>query len=63
MPTRPISDDPPAAPLKIGPDDPRYTAVVDKRFNKRFTFHLQHVNRVKVKFHLGKLMPLLTLVN
>ena len=23
-------------PPKIGPDDPRYRAVVDKRFNKRF---------------------------
>ena len=22
--------------LKIGPDNPRYLAVVDKRFNKRF---------------------------
>ncbi len=27
----------PAAPDPIGPDDPRYRVVVDKRFNKRFT--------------------------
>ena len=26
-----------AAPDRIGPDDPRYRAVVDKRFNKRFS--------------------------
>jgi len=23
--------------VRIGPDDPRYLAVVDKRFNKRFS--------------------------
>jgi FAD/FMN-containing dehydrogenase len=27
---------PPLAPSKIGPDDPRYTDLVGKRFNKRF---------------------------
>jgi hypothetical protein len=31
---------------KIGPDDPRYRAVVDKRFNKRFTAHPEYVQLV-----------------
>jgi len=37
MATRPGIDDTERAPDKIGPDDPRYRAVVDKRFNKRFS--------------------------
>jgi aclacinomycin oxidase len=28
---------------RIGPDDPRYRAVVDKRFNKRFTANPDYV--------------------
>lgn len=31
------------ASTKIGPDDPRYAAVVDKRFNKRFSAHPDYV--------------------
>ena len=33
----------PADPDPIGPDDPRYRAVVDKRFNKRFTANPDYV--------------------
>jgi hypothetical protein len=32
--------------LRIGPDDPRYLAVVDKRFNKRFSAHPDYVRLV-----------------
>ncbi len=35
MSDRPSADI--ARPLRLGPDDPQYRAVVDKRFNKRFT--------------------------
>jgi hypothetical protein len=37
MATRQGIDGTQRAPDKIGPDDPRYRAVVDKRFNKRFS--------------------------
>ena len=33
--------------MKIGPDDPRYAAVVDKRFNKRFQGSPDHVRLVR----------------
>ena len=33
-------------PPKIGPDDPRYRAVVDKRFNKRFAARPDYVQLV-----------------
>ena len=36
MSTRHPTDDTPIESTRIGPDDPRYLAVVDKRFNKRF---------------------------
>lgn len=36
MPARQKTDDSPNESIRIGPDDPRYHAVVDKRFNKRF---------------------------
>src|ERR1700710_2280335 len=36
MVTPQTSDDPQPGSRKIGPDDPRYRAVVEKRFNKRF---------------------------
>ncbi len=32
--------------IRIGPDDPRYRAVVDKRFNKRFTARPDYVRLV-----------------
>lgn len=31
---------------KIGPDDPRYSALIEKRFNKRFRAHPDYVRRV-----------------
>src|SRR4051812_28099797 len=34
------------APMRIGPDDPRYHAVVDKQFNKRFKAKPDYVNLV-----------------
>jgi hypothetical protein len=37
MATRPTTDDTMFESIRIGPDDPRYLAVVDKRFNKRFS--------------------------
>ena len=36
MSTRLTTDDTQVEPIKLGPDDPRYDAVVEKRFNKRF---------------------------
>src|SRR5436305_5231974 len=36
MTTRQTSDGAQVDSSRIGPDDPRYLAVVDKRFNKRF---------------------------
>ncbi len=36
MTVRQATDDTRIESIKIGPDDPRYRAVVDKRFNKRF---------------------------
>jgi FAD/FMN-containing dehydrogenase len=42
MPTRETTDE----SIKIGPDDPRYLAVVDKRFNKRFSARPDYVRLV-----------------
>jgi aclacinomycin oxidase len=39
-----VSNEPDA--LQIGPDDPRYRAVIDKRFNKRFTARPDYVQLV-----------------
>src|SRR2546428_3446090 len=36
MSTRQTTDETRFESIRIGPDDPRYLAVVDKRFNKRF---------------------------
>src|SRR5260370_9247575 len=36
MTNRPTSDDPRNDSERLGPDDPRYRAVLDKQFNKRF---------------------------
>ena len=36
MATPNTTDDPGIQSGKVGPDDPRYAAVVEKRFNKRF---------------------------
>ncbi len=46
MATRQGIDDTQRAPDKIGPDDPRYRAVVDKRFNKRFSATPDYVRLV-----------------
>ena len=46
MATRPTSDDAQTESGRIGPDDPRYRAVVDKRFNKRFRASPDYVRLV-----------------
>jgi hypothetical protein len=46
MSTRQTTDDTPSEPDRIGPDDPRYRAVVDKRFNKRFSASPDYVRLV-----------------
>src|SRR6266487_4636822 len=46
MLTRPTIDDTQTKSTRIGPDDPRYRAVVDKRFNKRFRARPDYVRLV-----------------
>ena len=46
MPTRQKSDDTWIESSRIGPDDPRYLAVVEKRFNKRFRASPDYVRLV-----------------
>jgi FAD/FMN-containing dehydrogenase len=46
MSTRQATDDTPMESVRIGPDDLRYRAVVDKRFNKRFTASPDYVQLV-----------------
>jgi hypothetical protein len=46
MSTRQASDDTRIASVRIGPDDPRYLAVVTKRFNKRFNANPDYVRLV-----------------
>src|SRR5678816_841041 len=46
MSTRPMTDDTQIESSRIGPDDPRYRAVVDKRFNKRFNAAPDYVRLV-----------------
>jgi FAD/FMN-containing dehydrogenase len=46
MSTRQMSEDAHIESTRIGPDDPRYLAVVDKRFNKRFTASPDYVRLV-----------------
>src|SRR5256885_1663386 len=46
MPTRPAPNDTRSASTRIGTDDPRYRAVVDKRFNKRFSARPDYVRLV-----------------
>jgi aclacinomycin oxidase len=43
---RPTTDDAPSEKPKIGPEDPRYRAVIDKRFNKRFSARPDYVRQV-----------------
>ena len=46
MPTRQATDDKQTESTRIGPDDPRYRAVVEKRFNKRFSASPDYVRLV-----------------
>jgi aclacinomycin oxidase len=46
MSTRPEPDNPRTDSTRIGPDDPRYRAVVDKQFNKRFRANPDYVRLV-----------------
>ena len=46
MSTRQTTDDTRIESIRIGPGDPRYLAVVDKRFNKRFTASPDYVRLV-----------------
>src|SRR2546430_2148072 len=46
MSTRAATDDTRVDSSRIGPDDPRYRAVVDKRFNKRFRANPEYVRLV-----------------
>ena len=46
MSTRQTTDDTQIESIRIGPDDPRYLAVVDKRFNKRFSASPDYVRLV-----------------
>jgi FAD/FMN-containing dehydrogenase len=47
MATRQTTEDRETESVRIGPDDPRYRAVVDKRFNKRFTASPDYVQVVR----------------
>jgi FAD/FMN-containing dehydrogenase len=47
MSTRRVTDDTRAESIRIGPDDPRYRAVVEKRFNKRFSATPDYVRLVR----------------
>jgi aclacinomycin oxidase len=46
MRTRPTTENPRIESARIGPDDPRYLAVVEKRFNKRFRASPDYVRLV-----------------
>ena len=46
MSTSQTTDDTRSESIRIGPDDPRYRAVVDKRFNKRFSANPDYVRLV-----------------
>ncbi len=46
MSTRQATGDTPSESARIGPDDPRYRAVVEKRFNKRFRASPDYVRLV-----------------
>src|ERR1700730_18571307 len=52
MATTHPTDDWPIGSGRIGPDDPRYLAVVDKRFNKRFSARPDYVRLVSSTDHV-----------
>ena len=47
MTRRLATDDTWTESVRIGPEDPRYLAVVDKRFNKRFSARPDYVRLVR----------------
>jgi len=47
MPARQPTDDIQSEAIRIGPEDPRYRAVVDKQFNKRFRASPDYVRLVR----------------
>ena len=46
MGTQQATDEAQIASVRIGPDDPRYHAIVEKRFNKRFRANPDYVQLV-----------------
>ena len=46
MATRQTREDTRIESIRIGPDDPRYRAVIEKRFNKRFSANPDYVRLV-----------------
>jgi aclacinomycin oxidase len=52
MSTRQTTDDTRIESIRIGPDDSRYRAVVDKRFNKRFSARPDYVRLVSTTDHV-----------
>jgi aclacinomycin oxidase len=46
MPTPPRTEDSPAESIRLGPTDPQYVAVLNKRFNKRFAARPDYVRLV-----------------
>jgi len=46
MSTQQTMDNAQVGSTRIGPDDPRYRAVIDKRFNKRFSASPDYVRLV-----------------
>ena len=46
MSTPPATGETPIESARIGPEDPRYRAVVDKRFNKRYSAKPDYVRLV-----------------
>ena len=52
MPTRQTTDGAGNESGRIGPDDPRYLAVVEKRFNKRFSARPDYVRLVSSTDHV-----------
>src|SRR3954471_757665 len=46
MPPRPTTQDTEIESSRIGPDDPRYRAVIEKQFNKRFRANPDYVRVV-----------------
>src|SRR6266542_4419242 len=52
MTNRPTSDDPRNDSGRLSPDDPRYRAVLDKQFNKRFRAQPDYVRVISSTDHV-----------